>query len=638
MSESRSYQALMENGVFHRAHDGFKPRPAQCEMAQAVETCLQNNERLVVESGTGTGKTFAYLVPILLTGKRSIISTATKHLQEQIFHRDLPVVCDVLEQSRDAVLLKGRSNYLCRYRLRLSSEQTDLIGTDTPFEAIQQWAASTRSGDIAEVGDISEQDPIWRQVTSTADNCLGGKCPDFKQCFVMQARQRAMQARIIVVNHHLFFSDLNLKQEGFGELLPDCEAVVFDEAHELAETASRFFGFTLSSYQIRDLIDDTLASEQDEKSGGAFAPAVMAAQQAAARLLAKLLRHAGQSVAFDDVHATVTPLFARLQAGLSQLEAVLATAAPAGEGLQRCHQRCLGLQALLESWISGADRNLIRWLEATKTTFRLHATPLDISRHFDQLLGNFDTAWVFTSATLAVGDRFDAFCRQLGLQDTRTAQWHSPFDFARHSLLYLPPDIPDPRAADFAPALAEVILQTLLTSEGRAFCLFTSFAMMDTLYGLLKPQLSWPLLLQGEAPKSELLQRFVRQQNAVLFGTASFWQGVDVQGEALSCVIIDKLPFASPAAPVLKSRLAACEADGGNPFMDIQVPAAVIAFKQGAGRLIRSETDRGVLVVCDSRVTRQRYGRLFLDSLPAMPTTHRLSEVRRFFSARRTPA
>ncbi len=626
-------------------------------MAAAVEEALAHGGTLVVESGTGTGKTYAYLTPILLSGRRTIISTGSRHLQEQIFQRDLPQVSEALGKPVNAVLLKGRANYLCRHRLKLPRPQSDLLSAEEAesFEKIERWATATNSGDIAEVTELSEQSPVWKQVTSTADNCLGGQCPDFKQCFVVKARQRAMKADIVVVNHHLFFSDITLKYEGLGELLPAYDAVVFDEAHGVAEIASDFFGFTLASGQLAELLRDVEKAEADEKSGVQFTAAATRLERALKRLhranqpFAKPSKGPqqahGQSQGQEQAPAQAVTLetlqnakfdtaYQGLQRAVDEFERILATAAVAGEGLQRCHQRCLLAQERLDTWRSG-ERNLICWAEIGARWFRFHGTPLKISERFVEMMEQRPRAWIFTSATLAVGDDFSAFCNQLGLQHADTRNFGSPYDFQRNALLYLPRNMPDPRQAEYEVALTNLIVEVLSASRGRAFCLFTSYAMMHRVHQNLGEHAAaaeWRMLLQGQAPKSELLARFKQSAPAVLLGTASFWEGVDVKGEHLSCVIIDKLPFASPSDPVLKSRLSACEQEGNNPFMDIQIPDAVIALKQGAGRLIRSETDRGVLVLCDPRVVSKSYGKLFLNSLPAMAVTQNLHDVVNFFN------
>ena len=631
---SKSYNMLASNNLFHQQIDDFTPRLAQQEMAQAVEQALNFSGQLAVESGTGTGKTYAYLVPVVLSGKRTIISTGTRHLQEQIFNRDLPVVIRVLDKTVRAQMLKGRANYLCRYRLNLNSQQSDLAGKEyqLEYDVIDKWAVRTETGDIAEVDGVDEGSPIWKQVTSTADNCLGRKCSDYKKCFVNQARQRAMKADIVVVNHHLFFSDLTLKTEGFGELLPDHTAVVFDEAHSIPDIAAQFFGFSLSSFQLKDLAKDVLAAEKEEKSTVDFSECIVALewQVDEFRRYCKRLKNSAEVLA-KLKNARFDELIRNLTVSLNVLQTALATASVAGEGLLKCQNRCLQIQNQLDIWWKNRDKNAVCWLETKKSWFRINSTPLNVGRHFSKFIEKPGVAWIFTSATLAVEHDFTAFCSEIGLQNADTRHWDSPYDFQKNALMYLPPELPDPRGANFLSALTATILDVTNASSGRAFCLFTSHAMMENVYKLLRRNFKWTLFVQGQAAKQHLLEQFLESENAVLLGTTSFWEGVDVKGEALSCVIIDKLPFASPADPVLKSKLQNSEEQGGNPFMDIQIPNAVIALKQGVGRLIRSESDRGILVICDQRITTKAYGNLFLKSLPPIPITQRLYDVQRFF-------
>lgn len=635
-----SQQVLADGGIFHTSLADYMPRQSQQEMAIAVEQAIQNHGRLVVESGTGTGKTYAYLVPIVLGGKRSIISTATRHLQEQIFHRDLPVVLGALGRQVRAVLLKGRANYLCRYYHRQNrdqiADQINLLGEqyESSMAIIDRWAMTTDVGDIAEVPEIAETSPLWQKVTSTADNCLGGKCPDFQRCCVNQARKRALEAELIVVNHHLFFSDLTMKSDGLGELLPPHEVVVLDEAHSIGAIASRFFGGMVSSYQIKDLLTDIQVAEKHECSGVDLATAIDAIAERLEVFQQYCVKQVESSTLLEELICDAFEThFTELISALAQLQESLEIAAPAGDGLQRGLARCSQLQSFLDEWRENRDANTVSWLAAGPRHVHYHLTPLNVGSHFGDYLQQPEMSWIFTSATLAVAGDFTAFCRQLGVLDADTAVWQSPFDYKNNTRLYLPPALPEPRESGFARALADTIIAVTTASRGRAFCLFTSYAMMDRVYAMLQDDFAWPLLKQGTAAKPHLLKQFAEQANTVLFGTASFWEGVDVKGAALSCVIIDKLPFVPPTEPVLKCRLQQCAEQGGNPFMEIQVPDAVIALKQGVGRLIRSETDKGVLVICDRRLTDKPYGRVFLQSLPPMPVSHSFQTVVDFFQS-----
>ncbi len=629
---SFSSEVLLPNGIFHRELPGFVPRSSQQEMAWEVGRVLTHGGVLVAESATGTGKTYAYLVPVIEQGIRAVISTGTRHLQDQIFHRDIPSVSKVLGCQVHAAMLKGRRNYLCRYRLRQAMMQATLFSReeDIALAAIDEWANRTQYGDISEIKGIDEQSGVWAKVTSTAENCLGGKCPDYKDCYVMSARARAFKANIVIVNHHLLLSDMTLKEEQRGELLPPCDAVVLDEAHSLPAVAADFFGFFLSSFHLEELDKDIKAAEIEERSSVDFSGVLPALSRAVAKAqveLKKWQQPVLDQIVLDDRRCRDS--LDHLERCLGELRDVLTIAAPAGEGLAKCLERAQEMQGRLGEWVQAGDPNLVRWLVGSNHRFRLHATPLRIDDRFRSLVSTV-RSWVFTSATLAVGDDFAAYTSRLGIAGTER-RWGSPYDFRNHSLLYLPPSLPDPRDNSFADQLATLIPEILQLSQGRTFCLFTSYGMMNRIHSKLKETISWPLLLQGEGPRSELVDRFRQSGNAVLFGTASFWEGVDVPGEALSCVIIDRLPFASPSDPVLQRRIEVCQEEGGNPFMEIQVPEAIQALKQGAGRLIRSERDRGVLVICDRRIRTTRYGHLFLQNLPPMTVSDQLYDVAQFF-------
>jgi ATP-dependent DNA helicase DinG len=630
-----SQDILSDRGPLAKSIAGFVPRRAQQEMAARIEQALANHSTFIAESGTGTGKTFAYLVPALLSGKKVLISTGTRHLQDQLYHRDLPVIREALAVPVSTALLKGRANYLCRYRLE-RTETEARFGTRrdvADLARLRDWAGRTRGGDIAEVSGIPEDSGLWPQVTSTAENCLGGNCPRYDDCFVNRARREALAADIVVVNHHLFFADLALREEGFGQLLPGADAVIFDEAHQLPDVASNFFGLSLSSHQIAGLCRDSVAEDLKEHSDIAELPAAAQALEKAAADLRLAFGLEPRREAWSrlqgarDVHAALEALHARL----AKLSAVLEAAAAKGQGLANCARRASMLLDRLQMISANPPADYVAWFETGTRTFTLYLTPLDIATPFRQSTAGGRKAWIFTSATLAINGSFAHFQAQLGLEEAETGLWDSPFDYAHRTLLYIPPGLPMPSAPDYTDAVLAAALPVLRASRGRAFVLFTSHRALKAAAARLRDTLAYPLLVQGDAPRSELLRRFRDLGNAVLLGTGSFWEGVDVRGEALSCVIIDKLPFASPDDPVLAARATALELAGRSPFMEYQLPEAVIALKQGVGRLIRDETDRGVLVLCDPRLLSKRYGRIFLASLPPMPQTQDLAAVERFF-------
>ncbi|MFA7386282.1 MAG: ATP-dependent DNA helicase [Thiohalobacteraceae bacterium] len=623
------------SGLLARVLPGYAPRAAQRSMAEAVAGILEAGGQLVVEAGTGTGKTFAYLVPALLSGRKVIVSTGTKHLQDQLFDRDLPTVRGALGLSTRVALLKGRANYLCLHRLDLTAAEGRFTSRDqaAELEHVRSWAGRTRSGDIRELAEVAEDSPLWSRVTSTADNCLGGDCPSFNDCFVVKARRAAQEAEILVVNHHLLFADMALKDEGFGELLPGVDAVIVDEAHQVPEVATQFFGMSLGSRQLAGLARDAVQEHLREAGDmGDLPDAATALERAVAEL----------RLAFGP--ASVRQVWEkfgnppRLRAALEELRAQLnalrdwlKAAAPRGRGLENCWQRAERLCERLQQVAAQPPAEYVHWVETFTRGFAIHFTPLSIAAPFQAQLERLDNSWIFTSATLAVGDDFGHYISTMGLDRPRTLRLDSPFDYAHNALLYLPSGLPEPNAPGYTTAVTQIARSVVQASGGRAFLLFTSHRALQEAAQALREALEFPLLVQGQAPRAELLARFRAQGNAVLLGTGSFWEGVDVRGEALSLVLIDKLPFASPGDPVLQARIDASRAAGGNPFFEIQVPEAVIALKQGAGRLIRDLDDRGVLVLCDPRVLNKGYGKIFRASLPPMPPTRRLEDVQAFF-------
>lgn len=624
---------LSEKGPFAKAIQGFSPRRAQQEMAQAVFVALQENTILIAEAGTGTGKTFAYLVPAVLSGKRIIISTGTKTLQDQLFHQDLPLVRRVLARPITVELLKGRSNYLCRYHLY---HQAALYQYPALTHRIKTWAERSRTGDLAELEQLPEDHPIRPYLTSTPDNCLGQACEFFEHCFVMQARRRAQVADLVVINHHLLCADIALKDAGFGELLPETQGLIIDEAHQLEEVASNFFGTTLSAHQLLDFCRDVVLAQVEEAGDmgdlGHLADVLeKTVKDMRLALGENNARLEWQVVKQDPLKQAA---FDAMLAALVALEAVLQIAAPRGKVLDNCWQRAKTLCHDLDLFAKMQEK-WIYWLEIHARSFTLHLTPLQVAETFRQQMQRHSCAWVFASATLTVDQDFSHFQNSLGLTTAVTCRrWDSPFNFSTQALLYLPKSLPEPNQAHYIQELMALALMVLAASRGRAFILFTSHRSLQEAAGYLRDSAvmaHYPLLVQGSMPKSQLLEQFKRLGNAVLLGTSSFWEGVDVRGPALSCVIIEKLPFAAPTDPVLKARIKAIKEAGGDPFMEYQLPQAVIALKQGVGRLIRAVDDVGLLMLCDPRLLNRRYGKVFLDSLPEMPQVHDIAAVQQFF-------
>jgi len=624
----------------------YRVRPQQVEMANRVAEAIRDNAVLVCEAGTGTGKTFAYLVPALLSAGKVIVSTGTKTLQDQLYHRDLPTVREALNVPVTTALLKGRANYVCHYHLKRNLEEGRPASREivADLQRIASFTRVTRTGDKSELADVPEEAPAWGLATSTRENCLGQSCPNFRECFVMAARRDALVADLVVVNHHLFFADVMLKDEGMAELLPACNTVIFDEAHQLPETATLFFGETLSTGQLVELARDArieaLSGARDLPDPQRLGAGL---EKAARDLRLALPNESGRysAAAVGQRHEFSEALTA-LDSALSSLCLVLESLAERSEGLARCSDRARNAQALLERWRDHSRADLVRWIEVLSHSLQLNATPLSVADVFRRQLNGHPRAWIFASATLAVGGDFSHYRGEMGLDmdNARAECWDSPFDYGRQAVLYVPKKLPDPNSEEHTRAVVAASLPLIEASGGRAFLLFTTLRAMRLAHGLLREEfrrqaLEFPLMLQGERPRSELLERFRRLGNAVLVGSASFWEGVDVRGDALSLVIIDKLPFAPPDDPVLAARLESLERTGGNPFLDYQLPKAIISLKQGAGRLIRDETDRGVLVICDPRLFSKPYGRRILAGLPPMTLARELDKVLLFIAAGR---
>jgi len=639
---------LGENGTLARALPGFRFRPQQLAMAQAVAHAINHREPLVAEAGTGTGKTFAYLVPALLYGGKVIVSTGTKTLQDQLFERDLPLIRDALAVPITVALLKGRANYVCHHHLERTAREERLPSRDDAryLPKIVAFARASERGDRAELADVPEHAAIWPMVTSTRDNCLGSHCAFYRECFVMKARKDALDADVVVVNHHLFFADVTLRDEGLAELLPACNTVILDEAHQLPDTATLFFGEQTSSSQLAELARDAEAIARTELRD---IPDLPDATALLAPLIRKLRLAAGEvSGKFAQQVLAARPGFVdaleALAAGVDRLAAEMQLVAERSEDVAALARRVEAAAATLARWRSGftgeatGDAPWIRWIDVSASGFQLHASPLSVADVFRRQVEATGRAWIFTSATLAVGRDFSHYTTQLGLADAATGCWDSPFDYPAQGLLYVPRGLPAPNSIDHTNAVIDAALPVLKASGGRAFLLFTTLralnAARERLMALFaRERLDYPVLVQGDGSKTDLLLRFRALGNAVLLGSASFWEGVDVPGDALSVVVIDKLPFAPPDDPLLAARLARLAADGGNAFMQWQVPQAVISLKQGAGRLIRTETDRGVLMLCDPRLVDKPYGKRIWQSLPPMRRTRELDEVIAFFGS-----
>ena len=608
-------------------------------MALAVAEAIRDNALLVVEAGTGTGKTFAYLVPALLAGGKVVISTGTKNLQDQLFQKDLPMVRDALKAPVSVALLKGRSNYVCHYHLELA-QSNGLFKTREDVKhlaKIVHYAKVTQSGDRSGLADVPENAPIWMHVTSTRDNCLGQECPQHDECFVLKARKEAMEADVIVVNHHLFFADVMLRDEGVAELLPACNTVIFDEAHQLPETASLFFGKSLATSQLFDLATDTRVEALTSAKDFALLPVACDELEKAARDLRLAFKKEGRMAAEATANIReFAPALKTLDEKLCKLSGLLEKQAERSEGLENCWQRAQELAGQLKHWQDNDVPETVRWLEVFHHSLQLNSTPLSSADIFAKQIGGHPRAWIFTSATLAVKQNFSHYQNEMGLTEARTACWDSPFDYPEQALLYVPQHLPEPNTEGYTDAVVQAALPLIEASRGRAFLLFTSLRAMQRAYEILQAEfdrknLKYPLLIQGEGSRNELLSRFREHGNAVLLGSQSFWEGVDVRGEALSLVIIDKLPFAPPDDPVLAARIAELNRQGRNAFMEFQLPRAIINLKQGAGRLIRDENDRGVLMICDPRLISKHYGKRIWQSLPPFRRTREEREAVAFF-------
>ncbi len=632
-------------GPLQRALPDFRFRRQQLRMAERVVAAMTNREALVVEAGTGTGKTFAYLVPALLSGKRVLISTGTRTLQDQLFSKDLPLLSAALGRPARVALLKGRSNYLCRYRLAQLGEQLAMEGAaaqDRTLTRISRWAVATRSGDLAEVPGLSDSHPIWPQVTSTRDNCLGARCGEFSRCHVAIARRTAMEADVVVVNHHLLLADLALKEDGFGDILGSADALILDEAHQIPDLATQFFGASASSRRIDNMVRDVQAAvvsavrESPRHAASGWDGQVSEALRAVSHCLAEIaniLPRQPSRFAWSEAPPRLNDVVEDLAHSLHDLSSQLQEAgedSPLAGAAERS-----GELALVIDRIAGLDDlDGTRAVEVTARGFTLSLLPFDVAKRFQGLIRARPCAWIFTSATLSLGEDFSHFTSRLGLAEAQTLKIESPFNYETQSILYLPQGMPDPQNPAFLTAVIDRAVPLIHASQGGAFVLFTSHRALSRAAQLLREKWAeespYNLYVQGEAPRERLLKEFREDGYGVLLGTTSFWEGVDVKGEALRLVIIEKLPFASPDDPVVKARIDHLQATGANAFRDYQLPEAALALKQGVGRLIRSEEDYGAVVICDPRLVGKNYGRVFIAALPDMPVTRESDEALRF--------
>jgi ATP-dependent DNA helicase DinG len=631
---SNTSKLFAKDGILSTAIADFTPRKAQTDMASAVEDAIAKKIPLIVEAGTGTGKTFAYLAPTLQSNKKIIVSTGTKNLQEQLFHRDLPLIKKALGNNSKTALLKGRANYLCLHRLRQHGGNSTLVDRNTMVELseVRQWASSTKTGDMGDLKSLAEDAKVLPFVTSTADNCLGKDCPDYEDCYMIKARRKALDADVVVVNHHLFFADMALKDTGFGELIPEADVVVFDEAHQIPDIASEYFGEALSSRQLQDISRDielvyrTTLKDAKQLHSSAEKCKMIAADL---RLLFPEKAQKGnwrEMLGRDEVQTQIS----KLGDALNVLYEVIKLHLSRDKDLDSIFERVSEARGKLERLTDANKQGVSLWYETTMRHIVLHLTPLSISKKFASFVANPKRTWIFTSATLMVGNGFEHFQRQMGLNDAKTLALDSPFDYQQQAMLCVPRFLPEPNAREMRATLLDISIKLIAASRGRCFLLFTSHATLRAIAALLEGKIDNPILVQGTTTKRALLEEYVKNKNAVLLGTGAFWEGVDVRGDDLTCVLIDKLPFASPDDPLLQARIEDCRKSGGNPFAQIQIPQAAIALKQGAGRLIRDETDRGVLVICDNRLVTKDYAKIFLASLPDMKRTRDLPKALAF--------
>jgi ATP-dependent DNA helicase DinG len=629
-------QFFGKRGLLSEWHPNFEYRQGQLEMAEAVESALQEKKHLIVEAGTGTGKTLAYLLPAILSGRRVVISTGTKNLQEQLFFKDIPFLEKNWGPLR-ACYMKGRANYACRQKIYDAEKEPVLDGLEevADFQIIREWEKTTGTGDRAEIRTLPESSSAWAKIDARSERCTGQKCPQFDRCFITRMHQKAQESDLIIVNHHLFFADLAVKEDDRGGVIPEYGAVIFDEAHDIEEVAGQYFGVTVSSYQFDELIRDVSSLARQKNFGTGELDRILQTVGDRSMHFLNLFPLAEGRAGFRSHEAFLIKneeIYRDVLAGLELIALQLELMKAAPEDSIPLVSRAREIARRLQFWMEAKDRQFVYWIERRGRGTFLQATPIDVAQILDNKLFDRIDSVVLTSATLAVAGEFEFTKARLGLRSARTLVVPSHFDYGEQALLYVPQNLPDPRNQAFTAAAAREIIELLFFSRGRAFVLFTSYQQMRLIYDRVSFEIPYETLLQGTAPRSALLDEFRQTPNAVLFATASFWQGVDVPGEQLSCVIIDKLPFAVPSDPIVEARSAAIRAEGGDPFQEYQVPQAAIALKQGFGRLIRSRTDRGVLALLDHRITKTRYGQTFFDSLPHYGFTTRREDVEKFFN------
>ena len=629
---------LGSEGIIGEAIDDFQPRQSQLEMARLINQAIAGSKSYLIEASTGIGKSYAYLVPAFLSDKKIIISTGTKNLQDQLFDKDIPLIRKILISNKKVALLKGRSNYCCLFRLDKFRQQKQFqSGEMAPlFAALHEWSKLSESGDIGEFSGIPENDRLWVYATSNADNCLGSECPDIDRCFVVKARKKAMEADLLVINHHLFFSDLALKEEGFGEILPESDVLIFDEAHQLPDIASHFFGDSLSMRQLELLSKEVLEAGMTEAADSKDLQKPCDQMKKTVADFRLALGQFSQKSEWSRIQNAppIKQTLESLRAAMNELSEVLEPMISRGKELASCYRRLETIDMILTQFLDPDDSE-VSWYELSDRGFRLVISQVDIADSFRQKLddSSFESVF-FTSATISSQHSFRYYAGRLGLDDIEAVHFDSPFDYQKQALLYIPVHLPDPSEPDYANIFAKLCCELIEATQGYCFILFTSYRMLDWTADYLRSKIKNQLFVQGDFHRSELLQQYLKASNPVLLGTSSFWEGVDVKGDRLRCVIIDKLPFKSPQDPVYNRRLRLVNKNGGNAFVDVQIPEATIGLRQGVGRLIRDVNDQGIVVLCDNRINSKAYGAKFLDSLPPMRRSNELSEVKEFAASR----